>query len=642
MKSSTERKSILYRFLTAFLAVATVLSVLSGALTLAFLRGYIYRRNRDELTGRAAVVSQMLYGRKTETPALPPRMIREAELLSDARLIYVDKNMVASQVPVRIRPGRVPEAPGDAGGAQNADSRRDALRGTPVPDLSLDALEELGENALEYTDLTGSIDEDLARRLLSGESAAGILSLEVAGAPVMYAGAPIRADESSEAVGAVILCRPLTDIQAATMRVLRMLCVSLVFSLLIAFALAWFVSRRISEPIIRLNAAARQLSEGNYDITADIGGRDEIGQLGDTLNLLSGRLKKVIGSLAAERDQLDNIVSGIGEGIAAIGRDGNTIRVNAAFLNLLSVESREGGGKTPQQEQIREMLFRSMEDGTRREALWKLDPARTLAVVATPVRSQAREIVGAVCLVRDVSEQERLEQMRRDYIANISHELRTPLTGIRGMAEPLMDGLLETDEEKQECYSTIYRETVRLEKLIGEMLDLSRLQSGHAPEEPEPIRPWSIMKSVERQMRQQAEEGGLELLCRTEEEDLLVLGSEDRLKQVLIILTDNAVSFTPPGGSVVLSCRREGDAVMISVTDTGSGINPADLPFIWERFFKADRSRMRTGGTGLGLAIAKLAVEQMGGSISVTTQKGKGSSFTVSLKRADPNAEYGA
>ena len=243
-------------------------------------------------------------------------------------------------------------------------------------------------------------------------------------------------------------------------------------------------------------------------------------------------------------------------------------------------------------------------------------------------------IIGAECLVRDVSEAERLEQMRKDYVANISHELRTPLTGIRGMVEPLIDGVFDTEAEKQDCYQIIYKETIRLEKLIREMLDMSRLQDGRMTIETEEMEVNFILDEAAARVRKTAAEAGVDLQVQAREK-LICQGNEDRILQVLTIFLDNALSFTPAGGSVTIFGRREEKRVVLGVRDTGCGIQPKDLPYIWERFYKVDKSRMRTTGTGLGLAIAKLIVERMHGEIGVNSEPGKGSEFWLALETGE-------
>ena len=244
--------------------------------------------------------------------------------------------------------------------------------------------------------------------------------------------------------------------------------------------------------------------------------------------------------------------------------------------------------------------------------------------------------MGGVCLLRDVSEEIRLEQRRREYIANVSHELRTPLTGIRGMIEPLIDGILDTEEEKQDSYRIIDREAMRLEKLIGEMLELSRLQDGKDNRALERIQLCLPVGSAVYANKMLAEKAGIKIEYQAEE-DIYVFGLENRIQQLITILLDNAISFTPEGGKITVTVTRGKCKAWIKVKDTGVGIEPQHLPYIWERFYKADKSRMRTTGTGLGLAIAKCIVELMGGSISVTSDVGCGTEFIVRLKYFEDN-----
>ncbi len=494
------------------------------------------------------------------------------------------------------------------------------------------------ENVLLRFNLAGSVDEQLMRSILEGRSATDVRELQFVEGLVMFAGTPIVDSESADVLAAIILCRPITDVSRATGQVLWMMALACAAALICAAVLAWFMGRRIAQPVVALSNIAGRMAEGHYGERFQVTSADEIGRLGGTLNLLSARLSETIGTLSDEKTKLEKILSAIGEGIIAIDREGRVIHHNGAALNLLELKAWEVRPDDPHalehQRQLIEMLHSSMVEGERIVTNWQTVTGRTIEAIASPVISNQGEASGAVCLVRDISEAQRLEQMRRDYIANISHELRTPLTGIRGMVEPLLDGLMETEEERQNCYQVIYQETIRLEKLIGEMLDMSRLQAGRIQLELEPMEPQGLLEAAARRMQSRAQEGEVELAVEAEP-DLMVMGDEDRILQVLIILTDNALSFTPPGGKVTLFARKAGEGrVALGVSDTGAGIDPVDLPYIWERFYKADRSRMRTSGTGLGLSIAKLVVELMQGKIDVQTQVGKGSTFTFILQEA--------
>ncbi|MDR7866052.1 MAG: ATP-binding protein [Sporomusaceae bacterium] len=232
-------------------------------------------------------------------------------------------------------------------------------------------------------------------------------------------------------------------------------------------------------------------------------------------------------------------------------------------------------------------------------------------------------------LGRFVASTARMEKLRRDFVANISHELRTPLTVIRGYTEALLDGTVQEPREAEKYHRVMRDETVRLEGLINELLDLSRLQAEGAVLAMEKIPLAAIADSVVSLLTPRAEQAGVALALATDGETA-VNGNGDRLTQLLLILLDNALKFTPPGGKVTASVTRSDGEVRLQVADTGSGISREDLPFIWERFYKGDKSHGRTAaGTGLGLAIAREIVARHGARAEVASELGKGSTFTV-------------
>ena len=365
---------------------------------------------------------------------------------------------------------------------------------------------------------------------------------------------------------------------------------------------------------------------------------DEIGELGHALNSMSGRLMDEIKNVRTERDKLELVISGIGEGLIAVDTDRHIVHANNAFLEIMETDDSSGLMDETQGDAglacVRDMLTECMASGQKQSLKWENASHRAVRIEATALKDENGTILGAVGLLRDVSETQRLEQLRRDYVANISHELRTPLTGIRGMVEPLIDGCMETEEERLESYKVILKETIRLQKLVGEMLDMSRLQDGRVTIELEEMELPGILQAAIRNMKPVADEAGIDLRMETDGSRVVCMGNEGRIMQVLIILIDNALGFTPRGGSVVVFARDGADCVYAGVRDTGCGIEPKDMRFIWERFYKADRSRMRTTGTGLGLAIAKQVTQIMGGDIWAESEPGAGAEFTFSLKKS--------
>ncbi len=487
---------------------------------------------------------------------------------------------------------------------------------------------------LQWVDLMDSIDREFAARVLSGEKVAALRRFEFAQGMVIFAGAPIT-DESGMVRGGVILAQPIERLNALSRGFSLMMIVVIGASLLLAIMLSMHQSRMLVQPLQRITRSARQMEDGLYAKRITGLPNDEIGDLGRALNSMSGRLLDVIRNLRKERDKLELIMSGIGEGLIAMDNQWHIVHVNEAFLELTEIDGAECilPGGSDALGPLRDALGKCMQSGRTDKVEWINPSGRALSAGIYALADENASILGTVCLLRDVSEAQRLEQLRRDYVANISHELRTPLTGIRGMVEPLIDGCMETEEERQESYGVILKETMRLEKLVGEMLDISRLQDGRISVELEIMELPGILEAAVKSMTSLAEKTGVTLGLETDGSPLTCMGNEGRITQVLVILIDNALSFTPSGGRVTVFSKDGDDRVSVGVRDTGCGIEPKDLPLIWERFYKADRSRMRTTGTGLGLSIAKLVVELMGGEISVRSRPGKGSEFVFTLRK---------
>ena len=593
-------RSIYTKLLLGYLTLTFGLAVLIVVTSYVFMRQSIVAQNKEGLLEKARIIAAIF----TEEHKGAPEYVRmrNIENLTEAQVIYVGQDMVARRIP------RV-------GGPDNH----------PIMD-NIDP-------ALQQSIINEALDVQLVTSILKGNDACDISKVDFIGGKVLFAGSPVYAPDGLIA-GAAILYMPYVEVQgmATDMTLLIMMSCVLAAGLSAVFALV--VSRWLVRPIETLTVIARRMSAGHYGEPVPLDQKDEIGELGGALGHLSFRLKNVISDLRDEKSKLEQILSGIGEGLVAVDQDGTVVHYNNAALELLELSdwnAENDPERGAYREKLLEMLRQATMSGERAEEVWKNASDRSIAARVWPMRNEENSLIGAVGLLRDVSEAERLEQMRKDYVANISHELRTPLTGIRGMVEPLLDGYMDTEEEKMDSYRIIYQETMRLEKLIGDMLDMSRLQAGRSPIELEPMRIEGVLEAALRRMQKRAQEGGVELCVSIREALPAVMGNEDRILQVLIILMDNALSFTPTGGKVTLSARRQGRSVYVSVADTGAGIDPSDLPYIWERFYKADKSRMRTTGTGLGLAIAKLVVECMGGLITVRSELGKGTEFEFSL-----------
>ena len=483
-------------------------------------------------------------------------------------------------------------------------------------------------------ELLDAIDRQFIDRVLAGETVTTIRRFTFAEGVVIFAGSPITNSEG-EIVGGVVLAQSVEIMRAISRELGVLLSIAAGIAIVLAALLALAQTRMLVRPIQRMTRVARRMADGDYTDRVLVTSNDEIGELGRTLNTLSLRLVETIDSLREERDRLELVIGGIEEGLLAVDREMGAVHCNMAFLEMMEFEVIGDFYDSPREDaaQLRKAVRETLESGENGRVSLNNPSGRAILVEITAMPASKGDQIGAVCLLTDVSEAQRMEQLRRDYVANISHELRTPLTGIRGMIEPLMDGYVDTEEERQSCYGIIQRETVRLEKLVGEMLDMSRLQDGRATVELERLELPGILEAAVRSMSALARDAGVELGVETDGSRLACMGNEDRIEQVLVILLDNAIDFTPRGGRVTVFARDAGKKIVVGVRDTGCGIEPKDLPMIWERFYKADRSRMRTKGTGLGLSIAKLVVELMGGEISVQSEPGRGSEFSFTLNK---------
>ena len=611
--------------LLSHIALALCVVMLSSVLTYVLTYRYVRDNHINDLLIKAERIAGSVHILSDGGLKPPARVVRIIQDVTDARVFILEPG----DEKLRLWQYK-PPAPRD-------DERPPAQPGEEAPPELPEAEEaqSSAEDDLQWVDIIGAIDLQFFTRILQGEQVSALQHFDFAGGEVLFAGVPIY-DDANQLMGGVVLAQPGEQLNQLTGAIRLMIAIVVLVSLLMAVVMAAQQTRRLVRPIQRITRAARRLTDES-DYAERITGlpNDEIGDLGRTMNSMAARLLDAIKNLREERDKLGLIISGIGEGLIAVDRKGRIVHYNPVFLELMEVDRIDGLWENVDDNvlALKDLLKRCMDAGEPESMNWQNHTQRALYAGASPLQDDDGEIIGTVCLLRDMSEAMRMEQLRRDYVANISHELRTPLTGIRGMVEPLIDGCMDTEEERQDSYRVILKETIRLEKLVGEMLDMSRLQDGRVSVELERLELPGILEAAARGMQQIAADAGVTLAVETDGSTLSCMGNEDRITQVLVILMDNALSFTPAGGTVTVYARDAGDRVEVGVRDTGCGIEPKDLPFIWERFYKADRSRMRTTGTGLGLSIAKLVVELMGGRIAVASEPGKGADFTFTLKK---------
>lgn len=439
-----------------------------------------------------------------------------------------------------------------------------------------------------------------------------------------------------EVIGAVFMAQSMTEIMGGMQALTNTLALSLLLVGLLMLPVVLFFASRMVRPITRMRTVALTMAGGDLTARAEDGSNDEYGELGRALNYLSSELGSTISSLQMERNRLQSLINGLSEGIIAVDAKGATTLINPAVYGLLNLQSTDDNVRAAAPD-VFAMFDQALSSAQAvKKTVWQGDVALHISV--SPLLLQSGEVTGCVGIVSDVTSAERLEQTRRDYVANVSHELRTPLTAMRALIEPLRDGLVKTEEQRQQIYDVVLRETMRLSRLVNDMLELSRLQSGTASLSRSVFAPLPLFNLIHETYSAYAEDYQQTFVYDVPEDLPSVWGNPDRTQQVLIVLLDNAFKYTPEGGVVTLSACAEGDVVRVCVRDTGVGIPAADLPHVFDRFYKVDKSH-HSKGTGLGLAIAYEIMKHLGEEMSVTSEPGQGSCFTFTLHIAQGSAE---
>ena len=402
-----------------------------------------------------------------------------------------------------------------------------------------------------------------------------------------------------------------------------------------------FVSRMVL-PLQKINEVAMEYGKGNFDVRADESHKGEIGELGQSFNFLADRLSKSINDLTAERNQLQDIFDVISDGIVVVDNHSVPVTTNKAIHNLF--ERADKNNMFTERLQLIpfdevwvdfEECIATGETKTRR--IDNRDYAYQCTIIPKYDSSDNTTVIGATGFFRDIFEEQKNERFRQDYVANISHELRTPLQTLRGLIEPLADGMVKKENDRQRYYQIILNETMRLSRLIDDMLELSKLQSRTLAFKMFPFNLNNLIANIEIRFKPIMKEAGIKFSVQNNYGELpTVNGNPDRVEQVLVILLDNAKKYTPAGKTITISTDyiEAEKKVYVSVADTGQGIHEYDIGHIFDRFFKADRARGKKG-SGLGLSIAKELLSYMGETITVNSKYEEGSTFTFTLTKAE-------
>jgi two-component system phosphate regulon sensor histidine kinase PhoR len=387
----------------------------------------------------------------------------------------------------------------------------------------------------------------------------------------------------------------------------------------------------ISKPLHEIAGASKKLAGGDLTQRLPITGDEEIAALGASLNTMAQSLSTQFYALSDGKQRLEHILEAMRQGVMVFDRARRLTLTNTAILKILETD-RDLSGRTPLEIFRLPELENSVQEVLRGGGAMVIEitvSGRILQANVAPVPGASGGIESAVVVFNDLTEIRRMERMRRDFVANVSHEFKTPLTSIRGYAETLLSGAKDDAKIASDFLKIIERNAKKLESLVSDLLMLARLEAD-VPAAKDAI---SLRSLIDEQVSIRKDAFAERNISVTVDcPEIEIHADRARLSTALSNLVDNAIHYNRPGGQVGVFAEIQDGAVKLSVTDTGLGIPPEELPRIFERFYRVDKARSReTGGTGLGLAIVRHAIESQGGSVSVSSRVGAGSTFTIRL-----------
>lgn len=452
----------------------------------------------------------------------------------------------------------------------------------------------------------------------------------------MYAAASVRRGP----VRFVRIGMPLTGIADRVSATRRVAWMGLGVGLIAALLLTWATSAWLSRRVHAIAAIAHRYRQGDFSRPARDFGGDEIGAVARVLDETARDLGRRLEDVARERAHMDAILQGMVEGALLANAQGRLVLSNPAMRAMLRLTDDPLGRhflEVVRHPDISAQLSAALTGVTPQPAEVRLDHDSRRSYIARVVPVEPTRGGGAVLVLHDVTELRQADQVRRDFVANVSHELRTPLTAIRGYVEALTDSHL-SEEQTRKFLEIIARHASRMERLVNDLLRLARLDARQEHVHPALVTVESLLGQVAGDMEPATTARDVTVAMTIAEDARTLQGDPAKLHDVFRNLLENAINYSPDGGRIDIDARRTADGITISVSDRGPGIPDSELPRIFERFYRVDRSRTRDprdpGGTGLGLSIVRHLVELHGGSVSARNRDGGGATVTVHLRDA--------
>jgi two-component system phosphate regulon sensor histidine kinase PhoR len=476
------------------------------------------------------------------------------------------------------------------------------------------------------------------RTALAGSDGTSTRPAEEGGGEQFLAAKLVRSAETP--VGVLHFAFPRTQLVSQLAELNRIVVFATLVAILLLVLLVIALAEYLAFGVRRMTQVVASITAGDLDARVLSLRHAELGALAYAFNLMADKLQRQMKKRAREKDRLNTVMHVMTDGVIILNRSGSVKLINPAGARMLNTTVDKAMNRSFVQavrdHRIAEVWKRCQASGQEEVATIELGVTQFMRVVVTPFLGRAGR--GYLVMLQDLTQMRRLQTVRQDFISNVSHELRTPLASLRALAETLRDSALDDPPAAAHFLDRMEIEVDALTQMVEELLELSRIESGQVPLRLNPVVPYAAIVPAVDRLRTQAERGQLTLEVSISHDLPLVLVDAGRIHQVVTNILHNAIKFTPAGGTIIVSASADATQVTVVVSDTGIGIAPNDVPRIFERFFKTDRSRA-VGGTGLGLAIAKHIVQAHGGSIWVSSQEGKGSIFYFTMPRAEPEVD---
>ncbi|MDU0419719.1 ATP-binding protein [Staphylococcus simulans] len=472
-------------------------------------------------------------------------------------------------------------------------------------------------------------DKDFAQVFDNKQKASEHIKMTVDGQKHTYVlvGYPTKVD-NTHPNGAVFIYQDLKSIDDTNNVITIIILVTAVIFLIVTTVFAFFLSSRITKPLRQLRTQATGVSKGNYSLVNDIHTKDEIGELAHSFNLMSNEIQRHIDEISASKNIRESLINSMVEGVLGINENREIILSNQLAQQMEN--ELDGENKALFVEQMNNTFT----DKETQFEEYEVNNRYYVVIMSYIDQFQPNGSSGIVAIIRDMTNEHKLDQMKKDFIATVSHELRTPIALLQGYTESIVDGVVSEPEEIRDSLSIVLDETQRLNRLVNELLNVARMDAEGLSihKEVQPIS--QLLDRMQLKYRQQASELEIDIDLAPETHNQLWFYDSDRMEQVLTNLVDNATRYTVPGDSIKITTGEDDNYDILYISDTGSGIAPEHVELVFDRFYKVDASRKRgKEGTGLGLFISRMIIEAQEGTINLTSELGKGTTFIIKLPK---------